>query len=69
VIFHLPPYFWIPGNGIFYFDRLINIHFRGRSEDNKKLLMAQEEVEHLAKVAERERIAAICMTCLGTRFR
>ena len=35
------------------------------SRDNRKLLMAQEEVEHLAKVAERERIARDLHDVLG----
>jgi two-component system sensor histidine kinase DesK len=43
----------------------INIHFKQRNRDNKKLLMAQEEVEHLAKIAERERIARDLHDVLG----
>jgi two-component system sensor histidine kinase DesK len=65
LIFHLPPYFWIPGTVFSTLIGSINIHFRQRSRDNKKLLMAQEEVEHLAKVAERERIARDLHDVLG----
>src|SRR5689334_15358305 len=64
-ILHLPPYFWIPA---IVFSTLIgatNIHFRQRQMDNKKLLMAQEEVEQLAKIAERERIARDLHDVLG----
>jgi two-component system sensor histidine kinase DesK len=65
VVFHLPPYFWIPGVVFSLLIGSINIHFRQRDRDNKKLLMAQEEVEHLAKVAERERIARDLHDVLG----
>src|SRR3982074_3125005 len=56
VIFHLSPYFWIPATVFSLMVGSINIHFRQRGLDNKKLLMAQEEVEHLAQVAGRETI-------------
>ncbi len=65
VVFHLPPYFWIPATVFSTLIGSINIHFRQRDRDNKKLLMAQEEVEHLAKVAERERIARDLHDVLG----
>ncbi|HEY5028551.1 MAG TPA: sensor histidine kinase, partial [Candidatus Angelobacter sp.] len=65
VIFRLPPYFWIPATVFSILIGSINIHFRQRDRDNKKLLMAQEEVEHLAKVAERERIARDLHDVLG----
>ncbi|MGC2694157.1 MAG: sensor histidine kinase [Candidatus Angelobacter sp.] len=64
-IFHLPPYFWIPGSVFSLLIGAINIHYRQRERDNRKLLMAQEEVEHLAKVAERERIARDLHDVLG----
>src|SRR5207253_9357522 len=43
----------------------VNIHFAERSRANRKLRLAQEEVEHLAKVAERERIARDLHDLLG----
>jgi two-component system sensor histidine kinase DesK len=64
-VFHLPPYFWIPALVFSALIGAINIHYRQRDRDNKKLLMAQEEVEHLAKVAERERIARDLHDVLG----
>ena len=64
-IFHLPPYFWIPALVVSLLVGGINIHYRQRACDNRKLLMAQEEVEHLAKVAERERIARDLHDVLG----
>src|SRR5258708_24265608 len=57
VVFHLPPYFWIPATVFSTLIGSINIHFRQRDPANKKLLMAQEAVEHLAKAADRHRIA------------
>ena len=65
LLFHLSPYFWIPATVFSLLVGAINIHFRQRGLDNKKLLMAQEEVEHLAKIAERERIARDLHDVLG----
>lgn len=64
-VFHLPAYFWIPASVFSLLIGAINIHYRQRDRDNRKLLMAQEEVEHLAKVAERERIARDLHDVLG----
>jgi two-component system sensor histidine kinase DesK len=65
LVFHLPPYFWIPASVFSLLVGSINIHYRQRAQDTKKLLMAQEEVEHLAKIAERERIARDLHDVLG----
>ena len=65
LLFHLSPYFWIPATVFSLLVGAINIHFRQRGLDNKKLLMAQEEAEHLAKIAERERIARDLHDVLG----
>jgi two-component system sensor histidine kinase DesK len=43
----------------------INVHFGGVARANKKLRMAHDEIEHLAKVAERERIARDLHDLLG----
>jgi len=43
----------------------VDVHFAERARANKKLRLAQEEVEHLAKVAERERIARDLHDILG----
>jgi two-component system sensor histidine kinase DesK len=43
----------------------VDIHFAERKRANKKLSLAQEEVEHLAKLAERERIARDLHDLLG----
>jgi two-component system sensor histidine kinase DesK len=64
-IFHLTPYFWIPGVVFTALIGAINIHYAQRQQDNKRLLMAQEEVEQLAKIAERERIARDLHDVLG----
>ena len=65
LVFQLSPYFWIPAMVFSLLIGGINIHFRQRERDHKRLLMAQEEVEHLAKVAERERIARDLHDVLG----
>lgn len=44
---------------------LSNTHFAERNRTNRKLQMAQEEIEQLAKVAERERIARDLHDVLG----
>ncbi len=43
----------------------VNLHFAQAKRQSEKLKMAQEEVEHLAKVAERERIARDLHDVLG----
>jgi two-component system, NarL family, sensor histidine kinase DesK len=65
LVFHLTPYFWIPASVFSLLIGAINIHYMQRHRDTKTLLMAQEEVEHLAKVAERERIARDLHDVLG----
>jgi two-component system sensor histidine kinase DesK len=64
-IFQLTPYFWVPGVVFAALIGAINIHYAQRQQDNKRLLMAQEEVEQLAKIAERERIARDLHDVLG----
>src|ERR1700744_2472095 len=64
-IVHLTPYFWIPGDAFCSLIGAVNIHYKQRQQDTKKLLMAQEEVEHLAKIAERDRIARDLHDVLG----
>lgn len=64
-VFHLTPYFWVPAVVFGTLVGAINIHYAERARDTKKLLMAQEEVEHLAKIAERERIARDLHDVLG----
>ena len=41
------------------------LYSRARAWRNAELRLTQDEVRRLATVAERERIAATCMTCLG----
>lgn len=43
----------------------VNIHYAGVREMNKQLFLAREEIEHLATVAERERIARDLHDLLG----
>src|SRR5437764_1142235 len=62
---HLPSYFWFPAA---LFSLLVggaNIHQAEASRTHAKLRRAQEEVELLAKTAERERIARDLHDLLG----
>jgi two-component system, NarL family, sensor histidine kinase DesK len=65
LIFHLNPWFLVFGGGLSLVVGGGNIHFAQRNRANKKLIHAQEEIEHLAKVAERERIARDLHDVLG----
>ncbi|HEY2498355.1 MAG TPA: sensor histidine kinase [Candidatus Angelobacter sp.] len=63
--FHLTPYFWVSASVFSMLVGAINIHYRQRGRETKKLLMAQEEVEQMAKIAERERIGRDLHDVLG----
>ena len=56
---------WLTGSVFVLIVGGVNIHFAQVKRDARKLEMAQEEVEHLAKVAERERIARDLHDVLG----
>ena len=62
---HQSLWFLIFGAGLCLVIGASNIHFAQRMRANRKLLRAQEEIEHLAKVAERERIARDLHDVLG----
>jgi len=60
-----PLYFWI-SHGVFTpLIGMVNLHFWQVSRSNAKLHAAHEEIEHLAAVAERERIARDLHDILG----
>jgi two-component system sensor histidine kinase DesK len=63
--FHLNGWFLVFANGLAFVVGFSNIHFAQRNRTNRKLFRAQEEIEHLAKVAERERIARDLHDVLG----
>ena len=63
--FHLSGWFLLFANALAFVIGASNIHFAQRNRTNKKLLRAQDEIEHLAKVAERERIARDLHDVLG----
>ena len=63
--FHLTGWFLLFANGLAFVIGISNIHFAQRSRTNRKLIRAQGEIEHLAKVAERERIARDLHNVLG----
>jgi two-component system sensor histidine kinase DesK len=43
----------------------VNIHFAQRNQANRQLRLAQDQIEHLARIAERERIARDLHDVLG----
>src|SRR5208337_2183665 len=63
--FHLNGWFLLFAAGLSLVVGASDIHFAQRNRTNRKLLKAQEEIEHLAKVAERERIARDLHDVLG----
>jgi two-component system sensor histidine kinase DesK len=64
-LLHSPPIAYSVDIGLTAMIGMINVHFSQRSREQKKLLRAQEEIEHLAKIAERERIARDLHDVLG----
>ncbi|MEZ2347708.1 sensor histidine kinase [Terriglobus sp. RCC_193] len=64
-VFHLSPWFWITGSLLSIAIGSANIHFVQRSQANRQLRLAQEEIEQLARLAERERIARDLHDVLG----
>lgn len=64
-LLRLPPYFWIPAVIFTVLIGAVDTHYAERRRQNRKLRLAQDEVEHMAKVAERERIARDLHDVLG----
>ena len=64
-ILNLHPSFWIPALVFSALMGGMDIHQAQRRRMNRKLLMAHEEIEQLAKVAERERIGRDLHDLLG----
>lgn len=60
-----PFFFWIVAIGITLLVGGVNLHYAQQSRAHHKLRMAQEEVERMAAVAERERIARDMHDVLG----
>jgi two-component system, NarL family, sensor histidine kinase DesK len=65
LLFHAPVGFWAVSMVVALGVCGSNIHFAEKNRADHKLRMAQGEVEHLAKVAERERIARDLHDVLG----
>jgi two-component system, NarL family, sensor histidine kinase DesK len=63
--FHAPVGFWATSIVVALGVAGSNIHFAEKNRADAKLRMAHEEIEHLAKVAERERIARDLHDVLG----
>lgn len=64
-LLRLPPQFWMLA---LFFSAVVgaaDIHFSQQRRVNRKLRLAQEEMEHLARIAERERIARDLHDVLG----
>jgi two-component system sensor histidine kinase DesK len=64
-IFHLPANFWFPALAFGLLVGVSNIYFAQRDRAHASLRIANAEIEHLAKVAERERIARDLHDVLG----
>ena len=65
VLLHLGAWFGVIGTVLPIALGSVNIHFAQRNRANRQLRMAQDEIEHLARVAERERIARDLHDVLG----
>jgi two-component system, NarL family, sensor histidine kinase DesK len=65
LLFHTPTAFWATSMIVSLGVGLSNIHFAEKNRTDVKLRMANDEIEHLAKVAERERIARDLHDVLG----
>jgi two-component system sensor histidine kinase DesK len=64
-LLHLRAEFWVTSFVVSIGVGVANIHFAERNRANAKLRLAHSEIEHLAKVAERERIARDLHDVLG----
>ena len=64
-LLHSPPVAWFVDVGLLLIIGTLNVYFSQHGRGQKKLLRAQEEIEHLAKIAERERIARDLHDVLG----
>jgi two-component system sensor histidine kinase DesK len=60
-----PGYFWLGGVALSPLIGAVNLHFARVGRTQRKLRLAQDEIEHLATVAERERIARDLHDVLG----
>jgi two-component system sensor histidine kinase DesK len=65
ILLHLPPYFWAPAALFSVLIGALGIHYAERARDRVRLSRAEDEIEHMAKVAERERIARDLHDVLG----
>jgi two-component system sensor histidine kinase DesK len=61
----LPDRAWIPAIVFSLIVGGVNVHFVELARKDRKLARAQEEIEHMAKIAERERIARDLHDLLG----
>lgn len=64
-LLHLAGWFLFYGGGLATVIGVGNVYFAQRNRANERLRKANEEIEHLAKVAERERIARDLHDVLG----
>src|SRR5579863_2769036 len=64
-LLHLTGWFLFYGGGLSTVIGVGNVYFAQRNRANERLRKANEEIEHLAKVAERERIARDLHDVLG----
>jgi two-component system sensor histidine kinase DesK len=65
VVVEPPLFYWITSVAISLLVGGVNLHFAQEGRSQRRLRLAQEEVEHMAAVAERERIARDLHDVLG----
>ena len=65
ILFHIPVYGWFWPCVFTILIAAANMHQQQRAAANARLRLAHDEIEHLAKVAERERIARDLHDLLG----
>jgi len=61
----LRPQTWVPAVVFSLIVGGVNVHFAELRRKDKRIALAQEEIEHMAKIAERERIARDLHDLLG----
>ncbi|HEX8391532.1 MAG TPA: sensor histidine kinase [Longimicrobium sp.] len=65
LLVHAPPLYWVPAVLMPLVIGFVNVHYTQQARANASLRMAREQIQHLAAVAERERIGRDLHDVLG----